>query len=425
MSRDMNISDQSAWFKEFYAKSSEVAINKDAPLASMFMRNMNVEWVGKNFVAPVRFGFGVGLGYRSRGENLPAPQAAPYEDAIFTAKRAYATAEFDREAIKASRNDKGAFGKITLENVESTVQGFNVHMMERALFGNGTGVLGEAVSVASGAGTSASPWVLNMDSTPTLASTPKFKARYYPIGAALDLYTAGGVYQMTVRVVTSSQPSGTVSVVLVRSGAVVVPVAGDLFYWEGNKDKECVGLSQICPATTGSLYGISQTAYTDFAGGYLDLAGGSLAYDDLNNIVEATRDRSGIDANFGITSAKGISVLKNLSEDLKRYNSIEMKSWDGKAGFKGIEIITGSGSFGIMSSQMCPDDELYIGNTKHAQLVMREDFGWFDDDGTVLLRDPNKDVYASRYGGYFEFFCNKPNTFYRIKGFATPAGLNI
>lgn len=423
--RSFNLTDQSAWFKEFYAEASETAINKQATMAALLQRNKRADWTGDQFRQAIRFGFGVGLGYRSKGENLPTPGTAPYEQAMFTAKRVYATAEFDREAIVASRNDKGAFGKVTVENVESTVEGFNVHMMERPLFGNGTGVLGESVSIASGAGTSASPWVLNMDVTPTAASTPKFKSRYFPIGARLDLYTAAGVYQLSVTVVTSSQVANTLTVSLLRSGAVVAPVAGDLFYWEGNKDKEIVGFGQICPAVASSLYGISQTQYTDMAGGFLNLAGGSLAYDDINNIVEAARDRSGYDADFGITSAKGISVLKNLSEDLKRYNSIEIKSFDGKAGFKGIEITTGSGSFGIVSSQMCPDDELIIGNRKHLQLVMRQDFGWFDDDGTVLLRDPNKDVYGSRYGGYLENFCNKPNSFYRIKGFAVPAGLNV
>lgn len=426
MSRNFNAGsgNQQVWFKEFYAKSSEVAINKKSPLASMLMRNKNAEWVGDQFIQPIRFGFGVGLGYRSRGENLPTPQAAPYEQAAFRAKRAYATAEYDREAIVASRNDKGAFGKATVENTEATTEGFYVHMLERPLFGDESGVLGEVEAVDSGAGTSASPWILSMDATPTASSTPKFKARYFPVGALIDCYTAAGVYGCTVRVVSATQSTNKMSVVLVRGGATVTPVAADLMYWEGNKDKEVVGLASICPASAGTLYGISQSTYDDMKGGYLDLNGGSMSYDDINNIVESVSERSGVDPNFGITSHKGLSVLKNLSEDLKRYNTIEMKSYDGKAGYKGIEIITSSGSFGIMASHMCPDDELFLGNTKHMQLVMRQDFGWFDDDGTILLRDPNKDHYGARYGGYLENYCSKPNAFFRMRGFAVPT-LNV
>ena len=48
---------------------------------------------------------------------------------------------------------------------------------------------------------------------------------------------------------------------------------------------------------------------------------------------------------------------------------------------------------------------------------MREDFGWFEDDGIFMLRDQNKDVYNARYGGYFELFCSKPNSVGRIRNF--------
>jgi hypothetical protein len=235
----------------------------------------------------------------------------------------------------------------------------------------------------------------------------------------MDLYSAAGVYQLSIQIVSASQSAETITAFLLASGAAVAPATDMLAYWEGNKDQECVGLSKICPATPGTLYGISQSQFEDFKGGYIDLGGDAMSYDVLNFMVQDTEDRSGVSPNMGITSAKGMTVLKNLSEDLKRYN-MEVKSWDGKAGFKGIEIISDKGSFGIISSQMCPDDELYIGNRDYLQLVMRSDFGWFEDDGTVLLRDQNKDQYNARYGGYFEAFCSKPNAFYRVTGFALP-----
>ena len=84
---------------------------------------------------------------------------------------------------------------------------------------------------------------------------------------------------------------------------------------------------------------------------------------------------------------------------------------------KGIELLGDDGPFPMISSQMCDDDEIYFLNTKYMQLVMRQDFGWFDDDGTILLRDPNKDVYNARYGGYFELFCSKPNSVARLRNF--------
>lgn len=410
--RYVNLSDQDALFKEFYGEAGRSVVNAKTPLASILMKNKNAQWVGSEFVEPIRMTSGLGLGYRALGENLPAPNSAIRQKAFFTAKRAYATAEFDREAIVASRNDRGAFAKVTVDEVEATQEGFMVNMIERALFGDSTGKLGEIESVDSGSGTTSSPWVVTMENDGTVA--PKFKKNYFPVGSKMDVYSQAGLLQCTVQVV--GKTSTTLSLVLISTAADTAPAADDVLYWEGNKDKEIVGLKLICPDSAGTLYGISQAQHPDFRGGVKTISGG-LQYDDVNDGIEAVAEESGEDPNIGICSHKAFSLLKNLSEDQKRYAASEAKASDGKIGFKGIEFVHGTGSFPMVPSQMCPDDEIFLLNTKYLQLVLRQDFGWFDDDGKVLLRDSNKDLYNARYGGYFELYCSKPNAQYRIKGF--------
>lgn len=413
MGRNVNMTDQDALFKEFYGSGKDQSlVNKHTPLASILLKNKKADWVGDNFVQPVRFGSAVGLGYRATGQNLPTPGAAPRGKAVFPAKPVYASAEYDRQAIIASRNDRGAFAKVTVSEVEATIEGFNIHMLERALFGDSTGKLGEVASV-TGAGTVASPWVIVGTTTGTNA--PKHKRKYYPVGARLDLYTAAGVYQLTVKVVSASTTSITATTVAV--GSSVTPVALDLIYWEGNKDNEIVGLRNLAPASAGTLYGISQTTNPNFMGATTTITG-ALAYDDVNSKVSDLEEE--IDSpNLGICSHKAMTILKNQSEDLKRYNA-EVKSSDGKIGFKGIEVMSDAGPFPLVASQMCPDDEIWMLNKDYIQLVCREDLGWFDDDGRILLRDPNKDLYNARYGGYIELFCSKPNSVGLIKGFTVP-----
>lgn len=415
MAQPRAISMENALFKEFYGSGSDQSlVNAKTPLASILMKNKNVDFVGKQFVQPVRFGSAVGLGYRASGTNLPQPKSAPRDSAVFPAKRAYATAEYEREAIVASRNDRGAFAKVTVDEVEAVLEGFNLHMLERALFGDSSGKLGEIASVDSGAGTEASPWVVTMGTSGTNA--PKFKKRYFPQGAKMDLYTAAGVYQMTVSI--ASFTSTTLSLVLVTSGAVATPVAADILYWEGNKDGECVGLKAIAPVSAGTLYGISQSANPLFRGLVNNLSGATLAYGDLNDIISDLEDELGVSPNIAICSHATKAAIKSQAEDQKRYNLAEIKASNAKIGFKGIELMGDDGAFPLISSQMCEDDEMYFFNTKYMQIVMRQDFGWFDDDGTILLRDTNKDVYNARYGGYFELFCSKPNSVARLRNFA-------
>jgi hypothetical protein len=405
---------ENALFKEFYGSGADQSlVNAKSPLAAILMKNKKVDFVGKQFVQPVRFGSAVGLGYRSSGQNLPQPVSAPRDSAIFNAVRAYATAEYEREAIISSRNDRGAFAKVTVDEVEAVLEGFNLHMVERALFGDSSGKLGEVSALSSGAGTEASPWVVTMATSGTNA--PKYKKKYFPRGAKIDFFTSGGTYQLTAKVVSFT--STTVSFVLVSTGSAVQPTAADLLYWEGNKDQECVGLKSIAPVSAGTLYGISQSSNPEFRGIVNNLGGNTLAYDDLNQIVSDLEDELGMSPNLAVCSHATKAALKSQAEEHKRYNVLEVKSSDTKIGFKGIELMGDEGPFAMISSQMCEDNEIYFLNTKFLQLVMREDFGWFSDDGTILLRDPNKDVLNARYGGYFELFCSKPNSVGRIRNF--------
>lgn len=418
MSRTTNITSADALFKSFYADSGSSLQNPKAPLASLLMKNKKVDFVGDQFVAPVRFSSAVGLGYRGEGESLPSPVTAARQKAIFQAKKAYGTVEYSREAIVASRNDRGAFAKVTVDEVEAVLEGFMLHNAERALFGNSTGVLGEVDGAVSGAGTSASPWSFALATSPASGDTPKGKKQYFPQGAPIDVYSAGGVYQLTIEIVSATESSGVVTLTATTksTGAAVAPADPMLLYWEGSKDKEIVGLKSIAPISAGTLYNISQTTYPKFRG-LLKSISGALQYDDLNEGIEELSEES-MPPDIGVCSHAAMGVLKNLSEDAKRYNIIEAKSADAKIGFKGIEAMSGEGPFPIIASQMCPKDEIWLFNKSKMQIVMREDFGWFDDDGTILMRDPNKDIYSARYGGYFELFCSAPNSVMRIYGFS-------
>lgn len=410
LTRTVNMSTHDALFKEFYGgEGSTSLVNAKTPLASILMKNKKVDFVGDQFIAPVRFGSAVGLGYRAQGSNLPAPVPSPRGKAAFPAKRAYGTVSYDREAIVASRNDRGAFAKVTVDETEALIEGFMLHNVERALFGDGSGKLGE-VSSLSGSGTEASPWVITGATTGTNA--PKHKKRYYPKGAKIDLYTQAGVYQLTARVVAAS--STTVSLVLISTGSVATPVAGDILYWEGNKDGEITGLKKLVSA--GTIYGIDNSVDTEFRGLDEEITG-ALQVDDLNDAVSDLEEESE-SPNMAVTSHAALALLKNQLEDQKRYESATVKSSDGKIGFSGIMVMSDIGPFPIVASQMCPQDELWLFNTKCMQLVMRQDFGFFDDDGTILLRNPNKDEFDARYGGYYEFFCSKPNTVKRLYGFS-------
>ena len=422
MERVVNQNAYQTWFKEFYGASGQNLQNVKVPLASMLLKNARADWVGDQFVAPLRFDVATGLGFRAQGQALPQAGAALRDRALFRAAKAYGVAEYEREVIVQSRNDKGAFAKATVDEAQAVVEGFQMHMIERPLFGSGTGVLGEIDDASiTGAGTSVSPWVFDLATSPTAGTTPVGKVRYFAQGARLDLYTAAGVYQMTIKVVSATRNSTTgvvtLSATTVSTGSATSPTDDDLIYWEGNKDNECVGLAQIAPSAAGTLYGLSQTTYPKMKGLYVPISG-AIAYDDVNNTVSQLEEECGESPTIGITSHRALAMLKNQAEEAKRYNFAEAKSSGALVGFKGLEIMSDEGAFPLVASQMCPDDEIYLFRKEHMQIVLRQDFGWFDEDGAVLRRKEGFDRYIAEYGGYFQLFCAKPNSVARIKGFS-------
>ena len=151
-----NLTDQTNLFKINYYKKSENMYNSANVLAGRVKKRY--DFTGKQrFVAtPLSFSGGVGA------RVLPVANAGQYEGAVITAKKCYATCEIEREAIKASANNAGAFVKATAETVKKTVESY-MRNTSRILFGTGDGVLGLGDGTGanvSGNGSVGTPYVV-------------------------------------------------------------------------------------------------------------------------------------------------------------------------------------------------------------------------------------------------------------------------
>jgi hypothetical protein len=89
----------------------------------------------------------------------------------------------------------------------------------------------------------------------------------------------------------------------------------------------------------------------------------------------------------------------------------------GKVSFKGVEFMSSAGAVGVFPERFCQEDRMYFLNDNYIECHHRPDFGWFEDDGTVFLRDSSSDSYSARYGGYLETYI-VPNFHGVISGLA-------
>lgn len=371
-------------FKINYSKLSDNVYNSANVLLGRTKKNYSFTGKQRFIAVPQSFAGGVGSG------SLPTANTATYGDALITAKKVYAVCQIDREAIKASMNDEGAFVRGTKEVVQKSVESY-MRNASRILFNDGTGALGSFSG--NQAGTATVPIV-----TVTAAT---WKEANWEEKDYVNVNTLSSVWEVTSvvpasRLVTLTRISGSDDLTAIGAGTHVI-------YMQNSKDNDPLGLKGVLDATSGSLYNITVArrwqAYQQAAGG------AGLSTDLMNqNMLEVQR-RCGKVPNLIITSFTQFRKLLNLLEDQKQYivepRSEELK---GKVSFKGIEFMSSAGAVGVFPERFCEDDRMYFLNDNYIELHHRPDFGWFEDDGTVFLREASSDAYSARYGGYWQSY---------------------
>jgi len=395
-----NMDDVNALFKIKYEKLSENVYNSANVLLGRVKKSYN--FTGKQLIIaiPQSFAGGVGSG------NLPSANKALYSDAKITAKKMYAVVEVDRETIKASLSDEGAFVRATKEVVKKGVESF-MRNLSRALFNDGTAKLGD-IDATSAAGGSATLKI----------SDASFKEANFEERDLVDIEEkdAGNNLSMKatqLEIIEVDEIAKTITL----SQSVTPTTGSDLVavYMQKSKDNDPDGLKGVLQksnrqqidgvdASFGIKHGRRWEAVQEPA------AQAAISTDMLNKVMLKIKKKCGKTPNLIVCSFKQYEKILNLLEDQKRYSVNTRAGLKSKSGadisFSGVEFMSVDGPVGIFPERFVEDDTIYLLNDSHIHLYHRPDFGWFDDDGTVFLRKADSDAYEARYGGYLECYIN-------------------
>lgn len=376
-----NLTTQSALFKTKFGKISENAYNSANVLLGTMKKQYDFVGSDMKVAVPTMFSGGVGSG------SLPTANPANAVKATLTAKSVYAVTQIQREALKASSNDEGAFVEAMKWNVQKTVEAWNRNA-SRIAFGDGTGALGTINANASG--TAAAPVIV--------ISAATWVEGHWEENDYVNCSTDASVFSVitvapSTRTITLSRLSGTLDLTTGGSGLVV--------YMQNSKDNDPLGLKGVCDATSSTLYGVTvgrRWQSTQIAAG-----SAGISADVMNELILKVQYKCGKTPKKLITSYTQYRKILNFLEDKKIYQvdprASELK---GKVSFSGVEYISDAGAIGIFADRMIEEDRMYAVNTDFVTAYHRPDFGWFDDDGTVFLREASSDAYSARYGGYYE-----------------------
>lgn len=380
-----NLTTASNLFKIKYGKLSENTYNSANVLLGRVKKDFNFTGKRMDIAVPTSFAGGVGSG------SLPTPNYAAVQDAVITSKKMYSVIQIDREAIKASSQNEGAFVELTKYSVQKGVESW-MRNMSRALFNDGSGSLG---TIAAGGVSGSGPWdVVISDATWKEAN---FEEKDY-----VNLASSSAVFEITAVV------PATKTVTLTAVSGSYTPLAADVIYMQNSKLNDPSGLKGVLDATSGSLYGITVGRRWQ-AGAQVAAGGAGLTTDLMNQTMLEIQRKSGKVPNLILCSFTQYRKLLNVLEDQKQY-IVEPRSPEliGKVSFKGVEFMSSAGPVAVIPERFIEDDRMYLLNDNYIQIHHRPDFGWFDDDGSVFLRTASSDAYEARFGGYLESYIVPP-----------------
>ena len=390
-----------------YGKLIDKQFLQDNVLFGRMKKNEN--FVGKQIDRPVIQSIGGGVSAGS----LPTANENKTALATISPKKVYAVVSIDRESMMAAKKDEGAFVRFTKHPVQIAVRSFNRNL-ERMLTAGGvagdgaliTGVVTTDSNV-SGAGTVGDPYIISFNTA----------SRYFPsefeaieIGDILNADAEATELEVVDMVITDTGGYATGLIHLVGSSVKLAADTGstafvESLYMQKSKDNEMFGLQGILEATSGTLYGISvgrrwQT-YQKSA------ASASLSTDLMNDVVINVKRRCGVAPKLILSSYHQFIKLLNILEDHKRYNlPARDKKMKGQISFSAIEYLSPDGAIPVVASRFIDSNQMFFLNEDHMELNLRPGgLEWFDEDGTVFLRESG-DSYEARYGGYGQFYVN-------------------
>ena len=396
-----------------YGKLIEKQFNMDNVLFGRIKKSQ--DFVGSSLKRPVIQSIGGGVGSGS----LPTANENKIGQASLSTQKLYAVVSIDRETMKAAKTDEGSFVRMTKFPVKIATKSFNRNlerMITRAPVSN-TGVIitGSASNGnCSGVGSAGDPYVIQLDQSAiySLAHVESLE-----IGDLIQINTEVTAALEVVDIVVNGSVPGSINFdlhltgtsarmdVIGDTGTPAAFGASDTIYMQNSKDNELEGVEGVLAATSGTYKGIS--IGRRWQSYQKDASSAALSTDLMNEAVVNIKRQSGESPDLILSSFHQYIKLLNLLEDHKRYNlPARDKKFKGQISFSGIEYMSPDGAIPVVASRFVSDEKMLFLNTKHMDLVCRPGgFEWFDEDGTVFLRESG-DSYEARYGGYADFFIN-------------------
>ena len=377
----INLTNADNALKTLYLDAVSVQLNNTVnPLLAKIKQSTNDVW-GKEVRKLAIYGMNGGIGAGSEDGDLPSSTGNNYGQMVTTLKNLYGTIEISDKAVRASEHSSGAFVNLLNAEMEGLIRAGSFNF-GRMLFGDGSGKLGEVVSVENGK--------ITLDSVKNVIE-----------GMVIDFRTADGSIVSGAesrRILGVDRANKTITV----SGSGLDSIVDETCFItvQGSYNNEITGLGAIF-GDNDNLYGLSKTA-NSWLKPYSQKEVGEITEAKLQKALDAIEESSGGAINF-IVCSWGVrrAIQKLFAQNKRIVDTMELEGGFKALSYNGIPIV---------ADRFCPEGTMYLLNTDDFTLHQLCDWQWLTgDDGKVLKQIPGKPVYTATLVKYADLICARPN----------------
>jgi hypothetical protein len=364
-------------------------------------------WNGYEIKRPLKVRRNQGVGATSDGGNLPSIGRQTTVFATIGARFNYLRFGLTGPMIKASASDPGSFVRAAAFELE---QGYIDLKKEinRQLGWDSTGTI---ATVGANAIAATSLTIAGREST-------EQALKFLDVGATVDIVTSAGVYEASgvlVTGITTGTPESLTAVVTL--GSAVTATSGSYIVRSGSYNLEEHGLLSALDGNTTSYFGVDRSLYQTVRGNVIDLSGGQLTLDALQQVETAAVRRGGAAKNGAWMSdlASQRFYLKLLTPDKRYTNTIE---GDGGFARKGDKYPEMNGKAWVGDPDF-PTRIAYLNAETWKNYVLCE-LEFADETGSMLIAQTGTDTFEARVRYFADYFCEMPAANGVLRNYISP-----
>lgn len=406
--------------KNDYEGELRYQLNQDVKALELFDSDSGADMVsadGRQINYPIHTGRNPGVGAIGAGKTLPIAGYQESTQVTIGFRYVYGRIQLEYQTIKASESKKGAFVKALTFEMEGLKRDFK-RELNRIVWGTGVGILAR-VNGAQNAVTTIelkNAGGFNPISATALAAryfiprayiavirnaTPTSATDSDIVGTALQV---SSVNETDLSDITVGSATGSLN----DNDMIVLAPAGTDANTETSVNREPVGLSGLIDDGTnlGTVHGVSRTTYPVFKSVVLNAGGSDFSVNLCQRLTDIIDQRGGLGSKsecMWLGHHSTIQQYEKVLLPIKRF--INEYATKPDLGFKGANVkdedaIELSG-FKTRKERMAPVGEMYFVNKVGLTNYENCPGEWADDDGTVLMRTSNKDIYEARWRRFF------------------------